>query len=560
MKLRFWGAILSLGVLSLAATSHRSAAHEEAAPSGGSEGTPVLLTGLGDFHRKITTNSEESQRYFDQGRVLLWAFDHEAAIRSFQHVVEVDPGCAMAWWGIAFAAGPNYNNPAMDDAANALACSAVTAAKANVAGSTDVEKALVRALETRYLDPAPEDRTPLDGAFADAMREVWHAHPQDADVGAWFAEALMDTRPWDLWSVDGEPRPETPEILETLEAVLALDPRHPLANHLYIHALEASTTPGKAEAAADRLTDLVPGSGHLVHMPSHIYIRLGRYEDAIVANQKGIAADLEHVKETGADPFYTIYRAHNYHFLAYAAMFEGRRAVAMEAARNLRAEIPDELVRAIPDFLDAFVAVPYHVMIRFGLWEDVLAEPAPPADFPVSTAFHHYARTVAFAATGRVKEAEAERALLEAAFANVPESALIGNNTALVVLELARPMADGEIEYRKGNYEVAFANLREAVRRDDELRYDEPWGWMQPTRHALGALLLEQGRLEEAEAVYRKDLQLHANNGWALHGLAQCLEKAGKKDEAATVNAQFEKSWKRSDILIRASCYCATGA
>lgn len=518
-----------------------------------------LLPGLGDFTRSITTVSPRAQEYFDQGMVLAWGFDHEAARRAMEEATQQDPDCAMAWWGLALVWGPHINIPAMDETQNAAAWEALQKAVALRGRGTDVEKELITALRERYADPAPEDRTGLDRAYADAMRKVWKRHPGDADVGALFAEALMDTRPWDLWSDDGEPRPETPEVLATLERVLEMAPLHPAANHLYIHSVEASPDPRRAVPCAERLETLVPGIGHLVHMPSHIWIRLGRYDEAVRDNQRAIAADLAHVEKVGRDPILAIYRAHDYHFLAYAAMFDGRRDVAMTAVDGMLQELPLDLVRAIPDFLDAFLAVPYHVMVRFGLWDDLVAEPPPPADLKVTVAFYHYARALAFAALGRVDEAQAERELLEEAYANVPESRLIGNNTARVVLELARPMADGEIEYRRGNYDVAFEHLRDAVRRDDMLRYDEPWGWMQPVRHALGALLLEQGRLDEAEQVYHRDLEMHPGNGWSLHGLAECLRRAGRKDEAAEMDARFKKAWSHSDTPIRASCFCRTG-
>jgi tetratricopeptide (TPR) repeat protein len=349
-------------------------------------------------------------------------------------------------------------------------------------------------------------------------------------------------------------------VLATLEAVLEREPNHPGANHFYVHAVEASPDPGRAIGAADRLRYLVPAAGHLVHMPSHIYIRVGRYADASEANRRAITADLRYVAGAGRRGFYNVYRAHNYHFLAYSAMFEGRRSEAMQAARDMAREIPLEAVREMPDLLDGFLAVPVHVMVRFGLWEELLAEPRPPEDLKVTTAFWHYGRTVALSAVGRVDEAARSLAELEVAYAAVPESAYIGNNTARVVLELALPMAEGELEYRRGNVDRAFELLREAVRRDDALKYDEPWGWMQPVRHALGALLLEQGRVTEAEAVYREDLRVHPDNGWALLGLAECLRKRSAAAEATAVEARLATAWSRADVQPKVSCYCRTKA
>jgi len=521
---------------------------------------PPLYADLGDYRRSVTTAVPEAREYFDQGLRLYYGFNHDAAIRAFTEAARLDPTFAMAHWGRGLALGPHINNTAMDEAAARAAFAAAQAAMENAEAAAPVERAMIAALARRYAWPAPAERGALDVAYAQEMREAWRAHPDDPDVGALFAEALMDLRPWDLWTYAGEPRPETPEILATLDAVLERAPDHPGANHFYIHACEASPDPARALAAADRLRDLVPGSGHLVHMPSHIYIRVGRYADAAAANQRAIAADLRYVAGAGRSGFYTVYRAHNYHFLAYAAMFEGRKAVALQAARDMLAQVPLEAVRAMPDFLDGFLAVPYHVQVRFGLWSDLLAEPRPPEDLKVTTAFWHYGRTVALSALGRVDEAARALADLDAARAAVPESAYVGNNPARVVLEIAAPMAEGELEYRRGNVERAFELLREAVRRDDELKYDEPWGWMQPVRHALGALLLEQGRMADAEAVYREDLRLHPDNGWALLGLAECLRGRGAGAEAAVVEARLERAWAASDVSPRVSCYCRTRA
>jgi len=521
-----------------------------------------LYEGLGAYRRAATGCSEAAQRYLDQGLALYYGFNHDEAIRAFRQAEALDPRCPMAPWGAALSAGPNINNMEMDEAASEAAHAAAQRALALVDRAAPSERALIRAVARRYAWPPPDDRRALDEAYATAMRAAWHAHPDDPDVGSLYAESLMDLRPWDLWSADGVPRPETPEVIATLDSVLARAPDHPGANHFYIHTMEASPNPERALLIADRLGGLVPAAGHLVHMPSHIYVRTGRYDKVVTANQDAIAADLRYLDAsgTGRGGFYSIYRAHNYHFLAYGAMFDGRRELAMQAARDMVRELPLETVRAFPDFLDGFIATPVHVMVRFGLWQELLAEPPPPDDLVVTVAFRHYGRTVALSALGRVDEATAEFAKLRAAFDAVPESRLIGNNAARTVLEIALPMAEGELEYRRGNHERAFALLRDAVRRDDALRYDEPWGWMQPVRHALGALLLEQGRVADAEAVYREDLFLHPGNGWALHGLAECQRRAGNAVEAAETQARFRAAWARSDIVIAGSCYCRTRA
>jgi tetratricopeptide (TPR) repeat protein len=528
-----------------------------------------LLPGLDKVHRAIRTSAPEAQRWFDQGLALVWGFNHTAAIAAFERATELDPQCAMAWWGLAFAHGPHINNTSMDEEASRRAHEAAQRALAlvedrrrNAAGpvaSERVERDLVHALAVRYAWPPPEDRGALDRAFADAMREVWHQHPLDADVGTIFAEALMDTAPWDLWTPAGEPQPETQEVVATIGMVLALDHLHPQANHLAIHAWEASPMPERAAACADVLRDRVPGSGHLVHMPAHIDLRLGRYDQAIRANQSGIAADLAYVAATGQHGLYDMYRAHNYHFLVYAAMFEGRSALALDQARELVRQMPAETVDAMPDVLEAFLAVPYHALVRFGRWNDVLAEPEPPATRPVTRATHFYARGMALSALDRLAEADAAHAEFLRAVEAVPESASVGNNAAATVLAIGRALLEGELLYRKGEMDAAFARLREAVAQDEVLKYDEPWGWMQPPAHALGALLLEQGRVEEAEAVYRADLVRHPRNGWALRGLHECLQRRGAVAEAEAVAAELKQAWARADVQPTASCYCRRG-
>lgn len=513
----------------------------------------------GQFHRAVTTTSPEAQKWFDQGLVLCFAFDQEVARLSFKRAAEIDPKCAMAHWGYAYAYGPHINNPAMDDAASLRAHDSVLLAMALIDKVTPVERELIQALSKRYACPPPADRRELDVAYANAMREVWRAHPNDDDVGALFAESLMNLRPWDLWTADGHARPETPEVVSALETVLARQPDHPGATHYYIHAMEASPNPEKAVAASDRLRARVPGSSHLVHMPSHIDIRVGRYADAVSANARAVKADQKRIDRYGAGGFYAMYRAHNYHFLMWAAMFEGQSAVAMKAARDIVKQLPDDVVAGMPQFVEGFIGSPYHVMVRFGQWDAILREPEPKADLYGTRAMWHYARTLAFAAQYQVDDAIAERARFEAACPLVPASYMMGRNSVASILKVASEMVAGEVEYRRGNYSVAFNHLREAVRLDDALSYDEPWGWVQPVRHALGALLLEQGHSTEAERVYRRDLERHPNNGWSLHGLAECLRRTGRTSEALHYENLFAKAWARADIKLNASCFCRTG-
>ncbi len=510
------------------------------------------------LHRPITTRSADAQLAFDQGLLACFGFNHEEAIASFRHAAECDPAAAMPWWGQALAAGPNINNPDLDDAANQAATKALAEARERVGNASQVERDLIDALAKRYANPPPTDRRALDLAYASAMREVWKKHASDADVGALFAESLMDLRPWDLWTKDGKPQPETPEILATLEAVRTIAPAHPGALHYTIHSLEASGDPGRALPAADRLRDLAPEFGHLVHMPSHIDIRVGHYEAAIRANQRGIDADLRYVARVGRGHRYDVYRAHNYHFLAYAAMFDGQSKVAIEAARTLVKEVPREMVLAMPQFLEAFLTMPYAPLVRFGRWEEILAEPEPAAALKSAVAMWHHARGMAFSATGRVDEAARELAAFEKQLATLPATYLFGNNPSKVVLAIGVPLLQGELEYRRGHFDRAFELLRDAVKQDDQLRYDEPWGWMQPVRHALGALLVEQGQIAEAREVYDIDLERHPENGWALHGLAECLHRSEREMEAADVEARFAKAWARADVKLRGSCFCRT--
>jgi tetratricopeptide (TPR) repeat protein len=515
-----------------------------------------LRPDLSTFHWDVTTQSSEAQKYFDQGMALYYGFNHDAAIASFKEAVNLDQGFAMAWWGQAISAGPNINNAAMDSTASRNASEAVLRAVALSSGASPLEQALIGALTSRYVWPPPDDRKSLDIAYADAMRKVWHQFPDNPEAGALFADAAMNLRPWDLWTPDGRPQPGTPEIVATIEKVLEMVPDHPGACHFYIHTMEASPTPEKALPAADRLRNRIPGASHLVHMPSHIDIRVGHYDDAIKANRRASEVDSAWGLQPG---FFALYRAHNLHFLAYAAMFEGRRALALKAANDMVRLIPLEVVRQYIDFLDGFPSVTTHVMVRFGMWEELVNAPKPPDDLLVTTSAWHYGRTVAFAALGKVDESAAEYAELKKSYEAIPESRLIGNNSARTVMRIGLTMAEGEMEYRKGNHDRAFSLLREAVTMDDSLRYDEPWGWMMPVRHALGALLLEQDRVEEAMAVYEKDLSLHPENGWALKGLMECHKMSGQTEKEKDLSERFRKSWARADIDIKASCYCRTG-
>ena len=520
-----------------------------------------LIDGLGTHTRKVTTISPQAQRYFDQGLRFVFGFNHGAAIRSFQEAARLDPACAMAHWGIALASGPHINFPLVPPPAAELAWKELTLAQANAPKASPVEQALIAALGKRYASPQPDDRSKLDLAYADAMRDVWRKFPGDADIGAFFAEAMMDLRPWDQWTPEGRPQPGTDEILATLDAVLKLDLQHPFANHLYIHAVEASPNPKRALPAADRLLTLQPGLAHNVHMPSHIYIRTGRWHDAIESNRLAVAADKSYRAVAGpAKGFLPVYVAHNEHMLAYAAMMTGQRELAMTHMRALVAGLPEDFMKEFGFIAETWLAMPLETMVRFGRWDDILAEPDHPASQPFTHAFQHAARGIAYAAKGDIAAARKEQALyVEAAKAVTPEMIAAGNNTCQAVLAIVTPMLEGEILVREGRIDAGLAQLRAAVAAHDQLRYDEPPGWLIPVRHSLGAVLLASGRHAEAERVYRDDLARLPEDGWALFGLAESLTLQHKTAEATAVRARFKKMWAKADTVITSSCLCQPG-
>jgi len=518
-----------------------------------------LVYDIGPIHREVTTGSAKAQLWFDRGLGLAYGFNHEEAVRCFEQAAKADPGCAMAYWGKAWALGPNYNLPEPPPEALRAAHEAVKQGLAALDDETPVERALLGALRARYAWPLPEDKKELDRAYADAMRAVRRKFADDGDVCALTAEAVMQLRPWELWSPEGEPAPETPEIRRILEGGLARWPKHAALCHFYIHAMEAGPEVAKALPAARTLESLDHGLGHLVHMPSHIYVWTGHYDDVVRTNVEACRVDDAYAELRGRNNFYTGYRLHNLHFVAYGGMWEGRRALALEYARRIPGEIPAELMAAAPDVFDVFVATPYHVLVRFGRWEEILRRPEPAGkELHATRAVRRYARGVALASLGRVAEAEREQAAFRKAREAVPESRILFNNPVHEILDVAEDVLAGEIEYRKGNHDRAFALLREAVRHDEQLNYDEPWGWMEPARHALGALLTEQKRYAEAERVYRRNLKRYPENGWALHGLAECLDGLGRPEEAKAVRARFEKAWARADTEIPGSCFCKT--
>lgn len=542
---------------------------------------------LGSYHRSTDTPSPDAQVWFDRGMVWAYAFNHDEAIACFERALALDPEFALARWGIAYAVGPNYNK-AWEAFDPVDLTASVTRARAELARAADgragaLERGLINALTARFPTDDPDDTDALHGGhatYADAMTALARAHPDDVDIAALTADALVNITAWALWDTrTGEPAPGSRvlEALEILEAALATPAgrAHPGILHLYIHAMEMSATPQKALPAADLLRGLVPDAGHLQHMPSHIDVLCGNYHDSVIANIAAVQVDRRFVERSGPLNFYSLYRAHNLHFVVYSAMFEANVATALWAADELSAQLSPELLRIpsppMADWLEAFVPLRVHVLIRFGRWADLIATPLPDdLDLYCTTAATiHYGRGVAYAATGRLAEAHAERDAFTRAYDRIPESRYLFNNTSRDILAVAAAMLDGEIAYRAGEFEDAFAHLRRAIGLDDALPYDEPWGWMQPTRHAYGALLLEQGRVEEAAGVYAADLGLdptlaracqHPGNVWSLHGYHECLTRLGRDAEAAIIARQLELAAARADVPIRASCACRLDA
>jgi tetratricopeptide (TPR) repeat protein len=517
------------------------------------------LRRLGNHSMNITTVSAEAQDAYNRGLTLTYAFAHYAAEQEYRRALRADPDCAMAWWGIALVNGPHINYPVVTPEHAATAWEALGQAKARAGRTTPLEQALINALAERYANPQPENRRPLDEAYAEAMRQVWGAYPTDADVTALFAEALMDVHPWDLWTKDG-PRPWTPEIVAAIERALELNPQHPGANHYYIHAVEASPNPEKAVAAADRLRTLVPDSSHLVHMPAHIYARVARWDDAAAANRDAMKADAVYRAAYPRPGFYAMYMAHNAHFLGFVAMMQGQSEQALECARTMVAGVPEDFRKEYAPVADGFLIFPSEVLMRFGRWEEVLAEPEPPPQAPLSRAMWHFTRTSALIALKRMEEARAEKAAFDKAAAAVPPGWQFGQNYATNLLAIARNVLAGEMFAQAGELDDAIASLQEAVKVEDTLLYNEPPDWIQPVRHTLGAVLLRAGQAPEAAQVYREDLRRYPENGWALMGLRDALRRQGEDDVAKSVDSRFRKAWAGADVKPPSTCYCQAGS
>ena len=517
--------------------------------------TAPLFNGMGNHHHAITTKSSQAQRYFNQGLVLAYGFNHAEAARSFREAIKLDPDCAMCNWGLAYVLGPNINAKMADEAVPE-AYAAIQQAVQLAPNSSEAEQAYIQALATRYIEQPLEDRTALDLAYAEAMAKVSQEYPDDLDAATLYADALMNMMPWDYWTEDKQPKPATQKVLNTLESILQRNPNHPGANHLYIHAVEA-VQPEKAIAAADRLASLVPGSGHLVHMPSHIYIRVGRYHDAAVTNQNAIAVDNDYVTQCHAQGVYPLaYMPHNRHFLWFAATLEGNRTIADEAGKSLAAGIDPQMMRE-PGLgtLQHFYSIPLFTMTRFGEWDEILHTPAPAADLKYPTGIWHYARGLAYTHQDEFSAAaeELEKLTLLANDPELEEVTIWDINTTQNILKVATEVLTGEIAAQQGKYPQAIANLRQAVILEDALNYDEPADWATPARQYLGAALLQAQKFAAAEEIYREDLAIYPDNGWSLFGLMQSLQGQGKDSAAQKIKQQFQTAWQYADVQLTAS-------
>lgn len=536
------------GALAGAETPEHAAAGGHAAGAAQQKSEP-LFQGLGDVHHPVTTASPRAQKYFDQGLAFNYGFNHDEAYLSFAAAEQIDPKMAMAYWGAALVLGPNYNLPGNEDRMK-LAYDSIRHAQSLESGASPEERDLIEALAKRYGSDGKQ--TPArEKDYADAMREVAHRYPDDPDVQALFAESMMDLRPWQLWSADGKPAPGTEEIVATLENGLKKHPNHLGLNHYLIHAVEASPHPERAMAAADRLGALAPAMGHLVHMPSHIYVRTGRYHQAAAANERAIAADKKFLALSGETGMYPLmYYTHNIQFLCYSEMMEGRKKDAIASARELEKNVPVDAVRQMP-MAEFITPEPYFAMARFGVWDDILKEPAPPKDLTYTLAMWHYARGLAFAATGDPVKAKAERAELEAIERATPADRVIGDGTpARQIMQLASAALAGAIDSAAGDHKAAAVQYHRAVEIQDTVAYTEPPIWYYPVRESLGAELLASAQAKEAEAVYQKDLVKNPENPRSLHGLAQALRAQGRDTEAASVEKRFTKAWAYADIRL----------
>jgi tetratricopeptide (TPR) repeat protein len=535
------------------------AAHAPATLEGWAQGAR-LYQGLGHFHRAVTTSSAQAQAYFDQGMRLLWAFNHDESTRSFARAAQLDPACAACYWGLALTVGPNYNVPTTEDVRARVAWEALKEAQKHAAASSAVEQALIGALAGRYPGPrAPAEPEAILTAYAEAMQQVASRFPADDDVQVLCAEAQMTVHAWKLWTADGQPVAGTLEIESRLESVLARAPGHPGANHYYIHLMEASPTPQKAVAAAERLRGMMPAAGHLEHMPAHIMQRVGRYEEAAEANRRGVAADNAYLAQTVPPDYYAMYLAHNQAFLAYSAAMEGRKAETLGAVQALAVTVPAPMLLAMHDS-GWRVAEQYAALVRFGLWDELIALQAPDTHLPGLSAGYLYGRGVGLAARGRVAEARETLAELHTLGGSVPPDTFAGYNRLKDLIAVAEPIVAARIAASERRDADAVTLLEQAVAAEDGLAYDEPADWFFPTRQLLGAQLLLMGQPAAAEKVYTQDLRRNPNNGWSLFGLMLAAKAQGKTPEAERWANEQRRAWQHADVRLPGSAFWYAGA
>lgn len=518
----------------------------------------TLLEGLGDYSRPITSDHPDVQQWFDQALMLTYGFNHQAAERSFLKAVELDPQCAMCWWGAALVLGPHVN-AGMDPANNAAAWERLQAARAVAADAESWEQAYIEALSARYAENPPEDRRSLDEAYAQAMQELVKQYPDDLDAATLYAESLMDLQPWDFWDEAGKPKGNTTEIVSVLESIIERNGDHAGALHLYIHAVEASDAPERGVAAADHLRTLIPGSGHLVHMPAHIYARVGRWHDAAIANQRAIEADNAYLVACRPAPgIYALgYVPHNHHFLWFAATMSGDSKTALAAADATFQRTSDPELMRTPGFeaMQYFAATPLFAMVRFGRWDDLADTQPPDGDLPYLVAAWEYAQGMTAVRQDRMEEAKAHHETLLTLLENpsVQRMTAWGRYSLIHGLNIAERTLAAELYWADANQEEALAALQTAATMEDDLPYDEPPAWHLPVRHTLGAMLLEAGRPADAEVAYRAELRRNPENGWSLYGLEQALRAQDKETEADAVAERFNKAWAHADIELSAS-------
>lgn len=520
--------------------------------NGTAQAAPPLFDDLGSLHHPISTTSELAQQYFDQGLRLVYAFNHEEAVHSFEEAARHDPDAAMPYWGVALALGPNIN-AAMTKADERRAAEAIKHARTRVAKATATEQAYIEALTRRYVSAKRATRASLDKAYADSMRTVWRQFPDDPEAGVLFAEALMDLRPWDLWTADGKPKPGTDEIVSTLEAVLAKHPDHPGACHYYIHAVEASPQPDRALVCADKLAGLMPGAGHLVHMPAHIYSRVGNYHDSAERNAQAVLVDERYLSNRRpAGDYADGYYSHNLHFLWASLIMEGRSAEALKAADTLMATLTEEEARKDRD-KEQYLPIGFFTLIRFGRWDEMLREPPPPKGLRFAEGIWRLGRGFALAATGRLPGAEGEHHALSGLTKQIRRTKSQEEKLERELLKIAERLLAGEIAAHRQRYDEAIKAVKEAVKVEESLPYAEPPLWPLSARHYLGPVLLMSGRAAEAESEYRLDLKRHPENGWALFGLVQSLKAQHKDADADEMTGRFEQAWAHADVTLTAS-------